>query len=202
LRFARTLNGRNSWGEGSQGRRLHPRPSAFHKPKRLRASGSRFGSKSTRSRVRCRRSEFPASREFSCAAVDAPFQKVPQCHDVAGFTTRRLRARAGAEQGISNVRNRSLSGAFGAEQGKNRWAKTGRGAGRGRVVRRGQDSLPQPGGVALARARRERAAPLVQRASALVHRFLKASRWRPWPLPCEMLDLNRQDMIRVLETLH
>ena len=151
MRFARTLNGRNSWGEGSQGRRLHPRPSAFHKPKRLRASGSRFGSKSTRSRVRCRRSEFPASREFSCAAVDAPFQKVPQCHDVAGFTTRRLRARAGAEQGISNVRNRSLSGAFGAEQGKNRWAKTGRGAGRGRVVRRGQDSLPQPGRVALVR---------------------------------------------------
>ena len=138
-------------GEGSEGRRPHPRPSAFQKPKRLRAREADFGSKSSRSRVRRRRSEFPASREFSFAAVGAPFQKALQCHGVAGFATRRLQAGSGAEQGISDDRNRSLSGAFGAEQGKNRWAKTGRGAGRGRVVRRGQDSLPQPGRVALAR---------------------------------------------------
>ena len=79
---------------------------------------------------------------FFAPAVGAPFQKVLQCHGVAGFTTRRLRARAGAEQGISNDRNRELSGDFGADQGKNRRAKTGRQTGRGRVARRGQDSLP------------------------------------------------------------
>jgi hypothetical protein len=136
-------------GEGSKGRRAHP-------PSKDRSGhprpGSRFGSKSSRSRVRRRRSEFPASREFSCDPVGLPFQKALQCHGVVGFATRRLQARSGAEQGISGDRNRSLSGAFGTEQGKNRRAKTGCGAGRGQVVRRGQDSLSQPARVALVRS--------------------------------------------------
>ncbi len=71
-----------------------------------------------------------------------------QCHGVAGFSTYRLRARAGAEQGISNDRNSELSGDFGADQGKNRWAKTGRETGRGRVAmhRRRQNATGQPDG--------------------------------------------------------
>ncbi len=36
FRFARVLNWATPGGEGSEGRRLHPRPSAFQKPKRRR----------------------------------------------------------------------------------------------------------------------------------------------------------------------
>jgi hypothetical protein len=46
-----------------------------------------------------RRSEFPASREFSSALFGALIQEALQCHGVAGFATRPLWARAGAEQG-------------------------------------------------------------------------------------------------------
>ncbi len=60
------------------------------------------------------------------------------------FATRRLRAQAGAEQGISNDRNRELSGDFAADQGKNRWAKTRAQTGRGRVAKRRRHSLPHP----------------------------------------------------------
>ncbi len=203
MRFARILNGRHSWGRRL--RRPPPSSATIRLPKTEAAarSESRFGSKSSRSRVRRRRSEFPACREFSFAPVGAPFQKDLQCHGVDGFTTHRLQAGSGAEQGISNDQNRSLSGAFATEQGKNRWAKTGRGADRGRVARRGQDSLP-PTGEARPCQGSDESAPRrsCRNHLALVHRCLEASRWRPWPLASETLDHNRQDMIRILETLH
>jgi hypothetical protein len=164
-------------GEGSEGRRPHPRPSAFQKPMRPPRPRSRFGSKSPRSRVRRRRSEFPASREFFCAAAGAPFHKALQCHGVAGFATRRLQFGSGVEQGISNDRNRSISGAFGAEQGKNRRAKTGRETGPGRVASRGQDSL-SPTGEGCPCEGSDESAPRdpCKDHLALVHRFLEASR--------------------------
>ena len=203
FRFARILNGRNSWGRRL--RRPPPSSATIRLPKTEAAArpGSRFGSKSSRSRVRRRRSEFPASREFSCAAVGGPFQKALQCHGVAGFATHRLQAGSGAEQGISNVRNRSSSGAFEAEQGKNRRTKTGRDAGRGRVVRRSQDSL-RATGEARPWEGSDESAPRdpCKEHLALVHQFLETSRSRPWPLASEMMGLNRQDMIRVLEALH
>ena len=86
--------------------------------------------------VRRRRSGFPASREFSCALFGAPIQEDLQYHGVASSTTHWLQTRAPLEQGISNDRNRELSGDFGADQGKNRRAKTGREIGRRQVVRR------------------------------------------------------------------
>ncbi len=67
---------------------------------------------------------FPCQQGIFCAAAGAPFREALQCHGVAVSTTDRLLAGAGTEQGISNDRNRELSGAFGADQGKNRRAKT------------------------------------------------------------------------------
>ncbi len=188
-------------GEGSAGRRTHPRPSAF--PTRSGcALGKPIRLNIVSPSVRRRRSEFPASREFFSAAVGAAFQKVLQCHSVVGFTTCRLQAGSGEEQGISDDRNRSLSGAFGAEQGKNRRAKTGREIRRGRVVRRGQDCLPQPGGCPCEGSDESAPRRSCKNHLALVHRFLETSRLRPVPLASEMLGRNRQDMIRILETLH
>ncbi len=152
---------------GRRVRRPPPSSATIRLPKTEAAARpeSRFGPKSSRSRLPRRRSEFPASRESSSAVVCAPFQKALRCHGVGGFATLRLQAGSGAEQGIFDDRNRSLSGAFETEQGKNRRAKTGRDTGSGRVVRRGQIPFSSRRGLPLRAVRRERAAPLVQKPS-------------------------------------
>ena len=138
-------------GEGSEGRRLHPRPSAFQKPKRLRAreadsaqnrlalgsaaadpnsllAGNFLAPRSAlRSRKPCNVMALLALQPAACRPDRARNREFP--------TTG-----TGHYQALSE-RNRERTG------GRKRGASTGR----GRVVRRGQDSLSQPGRVALAR---------------------------------------------------
>ncbi len=79
-----------------------------------------------------------------------------------------------------------------------------RARGRARPGCKTRPGFPSPTGVGCACEGSDESAPRrsCEEHPALVHQFLKASRWRPWPLASEMLELNRQDMIRVLETLH
>ncbi len=138
-------------GEGSEGRRPHPRSSAFQNPKRPPRPGSRFGSKSSRSRVRRRRSEFPASREFFSPRSSLRSRK--PCNVMA------LLALQPAGCGGSQARNREFptsgTGRYQALSERNR-ERTG---GRKRGARPGPAGLKaaartpfrQPGRVALVR---------------------------------------------------
>ncbi len=191
--------------DATWGRRLRrPPPSSatirLPKTEAAARSGSRFCSKSSRTRVRRRRSGFPASREFfpprsalrsrkPCNVMALLALQPTACRPDRARNREFPTTGTGRYQVLSE-RNRERTG--GRKQGAAPGAARLQGAARIRFPNRG--GLPLLG----SSAPRD---PCKSRL-ALGHRFLETSRWRPWPLASEMLELNRQDMIRVLETLH
>ncbi len=188
--------------EGSEGRRLHPRPSAFQKPKRPAARKAvsaqnrlALGSAAADPNsllagnffLRGRRS-VPESLAMSwrCCLCNPP---------LAGRIGRGTGNFQRPEQGVI----RRFRNGTGKEQvGKNGARR------RARPGCKARPGFPSPTGEGRPCEGPDERAPRRSRKNhlALGHRYLEASRWRPWPLASEMLDLNRQDMIQILETLH
>ena len=130
--------------EGPEGRRPHPRPSAFQQPKRLGAREADFGSKSSRSRVRRRRSEFPASREFFSARSALRSRK--PCNVMALLALQPTACRS------DRARNREFpttgTGNYQALSQRNRERTGGRkrGAAPGAAGLQGAAGIPSPAG--------------------------------------------------------